>query len=181
MLRGVAIATNFVAQFAVTGFVWTIATRQSVMEGALTRVIGRQNADIADALYLRDVAMATIFSIFWLYRVHIGATSWIQLNDLCTAAMRPLIKLLWLLVVSFTHVLIVLVAPGKYYPCPTLCWAVQCWMCNHYGHSQLLLTSFNWCGYPEPLGYGWVILRQSFLTCWTGFWRLDAIFVMQSG
>jgi len=36
-------------------------------------VVGRQNADIADTLYLRDVAMAIIF---WLsiYGVHIGIT-----------------------------------------------------------------------------------------------------------
>jgi len=36
-------------------------------------VVGRQNADIADTLHLRDVAMATMF---WLsiYGVHIGAT-----------------------------------------------------------------------------------------------------------
>jgi len=36
-------------------------------------VVGRQNADIADTLHLRDVAMATMF---WLSmcRVHNGAT-----------------------------------------------------------------------------------------------------------
>jgi len=46
-----------------TGFVWTIATRQLVMEGV--RVVGRQNADIANTLHLRDVAMATTFDIWW--------------------------------------------------------------------------------------------------------------------
>jgi len=36
-------------------------------------VVGRQNADTAATLHLRDVAMATMF---WLsiYRLHIGAT-----------------------------------------------------------------------------------------------------------
>ena len=38
-----------------------MATRQLVMKGVC--VVGRQNADIADSLRLRDVAMATTF---WL-------------------------------------------------------------------------------------------------------------------
>jgi len=42
-----------------TVFVWTIATRQLVMEGVW--VISWQNADITNILHLRDVAMATIF------------------------------------------------------------------------------------------------------------------------
>jgi len=56
-------------------------------------VIGQQNADIADTLPLRDVAIA---NIFWLsvYAVHIGATWRIQLNRPCAAAMRPYVKLL---------------------------------------------------------------------------------------
>jgi len=58
-------------------------------------VVGRQNADNADTLLLRGVAMTTTF---WLsiYGVHIGAT-WrigLQLNHPCAAAMRPYIKLL---------------------------------------------------------------------------------------
>jgi len=36
-------------------------------------VVGRQNADIASTLYLRYVAMATIFGLS-IYGVHIGAT-----------------------------------------------------------------------------------------------------------
>jgi len=36
-------------------------------------VVGRENADIADNLQLRDVAMATIFWLY-IYGVHIGAT-----------------------------------------------------------------------------------------------------------
>jgi len=40
-----------------------IATRQLIMEGV--SVVSRQNADIADALPPRDVAMATIF---WLLK-----------------------------------------------------------------------------------------------------------------
>jgi len=56
-------------------------------------VVGRQNADIADTLHLRDVAMA---AIFWLsmYGVHSGATWRIRLNHPCMAAMRPYVKLL---------------------------------------------------------------------------------------
>jgi len=51
-------------------------------------VVGRQNADIADALHIGDVAIATIF---WLsvYEVHIGATWRIRLNRPCVAAMWP--------------------------------------------------------------------------------------------
>jgi len=61
-------------------------------------VVGQQNADIADTLNLRDVAMATIF---WLpvYAVHIGATWQIRLNRPCVMAMRPYVKLLWPLVI----------------------------------------------------------------------------------
>ena len=56
-------------------------------------MVGRQNADIADTLHQRDVAMATIF---WLsvYGVHTGATWRIRLNRPYTAAMRPYAKLL---------------------------------------------------------------------------------------
>jgi len=56
-------------------------------------VVGRQNADIASTLHLRDVAMATIF---WLtiYGVHISATWRIRLNRPCVAAMWPYVKLL---------------------------------------------------------------------------------------
>jgi len=56
-------------------------------------VVGRQNADIADTLHLRDVAMATIY---WLsiYGVHIDATWPMRLNRPCAAAMRPYVKLL---------------------------------------------------------------------------------------
>jgi len=56
-------------------------------------VVGRQNADIADTLHLRDVALATIF---WLsiYGVHIGATWRIRLNRPCAAAIRHYVKLL---------------------------------------------------------------------------------------
>jgi len=60
-------------------------------------VVGQRNADIADILHLRDVAMATIF---WLsiYGVHIGATWRIRLNRPYAAAMWPYVKLLWPLV-----------------------------------------------------------------------------------
>jgi len=66
-----------------------IATRQLVMEGVW--VVNQQNADIADTLHLRDVAMATNF---WLsvYGVHIGAAWQIRLHRLCVAAMQPYVK-----------------------------------------------------------------------------------------
>jgi len=56
-------------------------------------VVDQQNADTADTLQLRHVAMATIF---WLsiYGVHIGATWRIRLNRPCVAAIRPYVKLL---------------------------------------------------------------------------------------
>jgi len=51
-------------------------------------VVGQQNADTANTLQLRDIAMATIL---WLstYGVHIDATWQIWLNHPCVAAMRP--------------------------------------------------------------------------------------------
>jgi len=58
-----AMATNFGTKTAITGFVWTTATRQLVMEGVW--VVGRQNADTADTLHWRDVAMATISVYVW--------------------------------------------------------------------------------------------------------------------
>ena len=60
-LRDVAMATNFVTKIAITGFVFTIATRRLVMEGVL--VVGRHSAAIADTLQLRDFSTATTF---WL-------------------------------------------------------------------------------------------------------------------
>ena len=45
-----------------TGFVWTILTRQLVMKGVWVVV---DTADIADTLHLRDVAMATPFCLHW--------------------------------------------------------------------------------------------------------------------
>jgi len=74
------------------------ATRQLVMEGVW--VVGQQNADIADTLQLRDVAMASWqpFLSFYVW-VYIGATWQIRLNRPCVAAMRPYVKLLWPLVI----------------------------------------------------------------------------------
>ena len=62
-LRDVAMATNLELKLLLTGFVWTIAIRKLVME-AVFWVVGRQNADTADTLHLRDVAMATPFLPF---------------------------------------------------------------------------------------------------------------------
>ena len=46
------------------GFVWTILTRQLVVKWVLSG--RRQNADIADTLHLRDVAMVTIFGFLYM-------------------------------------------------------------------------------------------------------------------
>jgi len=56
-------------------------------------VANLQNADIADTLQLRDIAMATI-SWLSIYGVHIGATWQMQLIRLCAAAMWLNVKLL---------------------------------------------------------------------------------------
>jgi len=56
-------------------------------------VVGRQNADIANILQLRDIATATIF-LLSVYGVHIAATWHIQLKHPCAAAMWPYVKLL---------------------------------------------------------------------------------------
>jgi len=60
-------------------------------------VVGRQNADIADTLQLRDVAMVTIFC--FLYR---------RLNRPCAAAMRPYVKL------YLDHLLFILIITKGY-------------------------------------------------------------------
>jgi len=56
-------------------------------------VVGRENADTADTVHLRDVAMVTIF---WLsiYGVRITATWRIRLDRPCPAVMRPYVNLL---------------------------------------------------------------------------------------
>ena len=60
VLRDVAIEINFRTQFAIglTGFVRTIATRRLIT--VAVEMVGGHNADIADQLQLRDVAMITI-------------------------------------------------------------------------------------------------------------------------
>jgi len=72
-------------------------------------VVGQENADIADTLHLRDVAMATTF---WLsiYEMYIGATWRIWLNGPCAATMRPCIKLLWPLVILAVYKMMPLIA-----------------------------------------------------------------------
>jgi len=56
-------------------------------------VVGRQNADIANTVHVRDVAMATIFLAFYICG-HIGATWRIRLNCTSVVAMQPYVKLL---------------------------------------------------------------------------------------
>ena len=53
--RDVALATNFWTKICITGFVRTISTMERGLSGRI------QTAYIADALHLRDVAIATIF------------------------------------------------------------------------------------------------------------------------
>jgi len=55
-------------------------------------VVGQQDADIADTLQLRDVAMATIF-VFLYMGMDIFATWRIRLNHSCAAAMWLYVKL----------------------------------------------------------------------------------------
>ena len=76
VLREVAIATNFGTKIAITGFVWTIATKLEV------GLSGRPTKCIDDTLKLTDIAMATIL---WLsvYGVRIGVIWRIQLNRRC--------------------------------------------------------------------------------------------------
>jgi len=122
-------ATNFGTKIAITGFVWTIATRQLVIEGVW--VVSQQNADIADTLQLRDVAMATIF----VYGVYISATWRIRLNHPCVVAMWPYAKsnmvqlhLYWCLCVSryvFFHL---------------------CWCCCSMQPMRILITGPPSCG-----------------------------------
>jgi len=64
-LRDVAMATNFGTKIAIIGFVWTTASKRLLMEGVL--VVGRQKADIADSLQLRDVATTTTFWLSMCY------------------------------------------------------------------------------------------------------------------
>jgi len=61
----VAMATNFGTKIAITGFVWIIATIGNWLWRGLWAV-GQQNADIAETLQLRDVAMATIFVFLYV-------------------------------------------------------------------------------------------------------------------
>jgi len=60
-------------------------------------MVGRRNADIADTLQVRDIAVANIF-LLSIYAMHIGTTRQIRLNRLCAAAMWLYVKLLWTLV-----------------------------------------------------------------------------------
>jgi len=78
-----AMATNFVTQLG-----------NSLWRGFW--VASQQDADIADTLHLRNVAMATIFWLsIGLYGVHIDATWQIRLNCPSATAMWPYVKLLW--------------------------------------------------------------------------------------
>jgi len=56
-------------------------------------MVGRRNADIADTLQVRDIAVANIF-LLSIYAMHIGTTRQIRLNRLCAAAMWLYVKLL---------------------------------------------------------------------------------------
>jgi len=56
-------------------------------------VVGQRNADIADTVQLRDVAMATISLAFYIWNAHWRLMG-IRLNRPCAAEMRPSVKLL---------------------------------------------------------------------------------------
>ena len=56
-------------------------------------MIGQQNADIANILQLRDVAMATFFCLS-VYGVYSGTTWRIRVNRPYAAVMRPYVILL---------------------------------------------------------------------------------------
>jgi len=81
---------------AITGFVWTIATRQLVMND------GSLSGQPTKCRHCRYPATKGRYhgNHFYLstYGVYIGATWRIQLNRPCAAAMRAYIKLLWPLV-----------------------------------------------------------------------------------
>jgi len=91
VLRDVAMATNFGTKIAITGFVRSIATRQLVMEGALS-------GWPTECRYCRYLAHTGRChgNRFWLsvYAMHTGATWRIRLNHPCAAAMRPYVKIL---------------------------------------------------------------------------------------
>ena len=74
-------ATNFGLKLLLAGFVWTIVTRQLVMKGGLSG--RRQNADIANTLHVRDVAIATPFCLSMGY------------NDGCMIVSDTLFDSLW--------------------------------------------------------------------------------------
>ena len=78
-----------------TGFVWTIATRQLVTEGF------EWSADRCRYRRYPVPKGRCHGNYFWLsiYGVHIGATWRIRLNRACAAAMWPYVKLLWSLVI----------------------------------------------------------------------------------
>jgi len=65
-LRVVVIATNFETKIAINCLCVNDSDyRRLVTEWGLS-MVGRQNADIADTLHLRDVAMATIFGFLYM-------------------------------------------------------------------------------------------------------------------
>ena len=59
----IAMATNFGTNIVITGFVWTIATRQLVI-GGFEWSVNRMQI-FTDTLNLKDVAMATTFGFRW--------------------------------------------------------------------------------------------------------------------
>ena len=105
VLKDIAMATDFGTNIAITGFVWTIATRQFVMEGGLSGWPTK-------CRYCRFCATkghchGNHFCLS-VCGVYIGATWRIRLNRLCAVAMRPYVKLLWPLVLLYWNMVICL-------------------------------------------------------------------------
>ena len=69
-------ASNFGTKIAITGFVWTVATRLLLMEGLSGQPT---KCRYCNTLQLRDVAMASIFMAFYIWGAH-----WCHLANTCT-------------------------------------------------------------------------------------------------
>jgi len=88
------------AKIAITGFMWTIAARQLVMEGSLSGRPTKCRYCRYTAIKGRCHGNHVCLSI---YGVYVGATWRIWLHCPCAAAVRPYVKLLWPLVIIIIH------------------------------------------------------------------------------
>jgi len=86
--------TNFGTEIAITGFVWTITTKQLVMKGGLSGRPTKCSIAVGLPCNYKGLCHSNHFCLS-ICGVYIGATWWIRLNRPCAAAMRPYVKLLW--------------------------------------------------------------------------------------